>query len=139
MVDCPLSRRTVAPASAGPFGRLLVGATGEEGESSPQAVANTTRQTAAVRIPGSPFGPRQPGWSLADGHDSSTLSRNIASSADGARRSKATGVDDLQEPALRGNTRMSGPEQFGLIAAIAGRALKDGGERLGLFAVGDDD
>lgn len=32
-----------------------------------------------------------------------------------------------------------GPEQFELIAAIAGRSLEDGDEKLALFAVGDDD
>ena len=32
-----------------------------------------------------------------------------------------------------------GPEQFALIAAIAGRSLEDGDGRIGLFAVGDDD
>ena len=32
-----------------------------------------------------------------------------------------------------------GPEQYALVAAIAGRSVEDGDERLGLFAVGDDD
>ena len=32
-----------------------------------------------------------------------------------------------------------GPDQYGLISALAGRALSDGDDKLNLFAVGDDD
>ncbi len=32
-----------------------------------------------------------------------------------------------------------GPEEYALIAAVAGRSLEDSDQRLSLFAVGDDD
>jgi ATP-dependent DNA helicase RecQ len=100
-----------------------------------------TIHALAMRLVGASFA----GWSGADEPDFKTLL------TDAARLLRGDGLDKVEAEALRETLIQGfrwilvdeyqdvGPEEYALIAAVAGRSIDDPDQRISLFAVGDDD
>nr|WP_254430686.1 RecQ family ATP-dependent DNA helicase [Ruegeria arenilitoris] len=100
-----------------------------------------TIHALAMRLIGASFAGRAP----ADEPDFETLL------VDAARLLRGDGLDKIEAEALRETLIQGfrwilvdeyqdvGPEEYALIAAVAGRSIDDPDQRISLFAVGDDD